>query len=164
MLSKIFTGTKSSLTSLSLNTWRHWMDMPTRWWTCPLEDGGEWKIEVRQEWEVGSFVCFHDELRLYMWYQNTEHLIGQPRLLHSGSVCNIHQMKKFQIFCRFFVDSVFSMVSPLVFIFCQPGYKATPIIFMCGRYYVLLLYHFYVFDVYHPMSLSYVYGTNWWLT
>lgn len=98
-----------------------------------------------------------------MWYQNTEH-IGQPRLLHSGSLCNIRQMKKFQIFCRFFVDSVFSMVSPLVFIFCQPGYKATPFIFMCGIYFVLLLYHFYVFDVYHPMSLSYVYGTNWWLT
>lgn len=73
-----------------------------------------------------------------MWYQNTEH-IGQPRLLHSGSVCNIPQMKKFQIFCRVFVDSVFSMVSPLVFIFCQPGYKATPIIFMCGIYFVLLL-------------------------
>lgn len=73
-----------------------------------------------------------------MWYQNTEH-IGQPRLLHSGSVCNIRQMKKFQIFCRVFVDSVFSMVSPLVFIFCQPGYKATPIIFMCGIYFVLLL-------------------------
>lgn len=88
-----------------------------------------------------------------MWYQNTEHLIGQPKLLHSGSLCNIRQMKKFQIFCRFFVDLVFSMVSPLVFIFCQPGYKATPFIFMCGIYFVLLLYPFYVFDFYHPMSI-----------
>lgn len=107
------------------------MDMPTRrWWG--VEDRGSAVMRSRQ------LCMFHDELRLYMWYQNTEH-IGQPRLLHSGSVCNIHQMKMLQIFCRFFVDSMVSMVSPLVFIFCQPGYKATPFIFMCGIYFVLLL-------------------------
>lgn len=49
-----------------------------------------------------------------MWYQNTEH-IGQPRLLHSGSVCNIRQMKMFQIFCRVFVNSYYFHVW---YIFC----------------------------------------------